>query len=458
MNQENKAAAKYLRKRKESSQIDTEIVWPTTKRHIEDLQQRARRCKTELISVENKIVKCLGERSINRKIKRLKTVTGRRYVYVVNGSKAQIVQRIFQTWLKQEFDYTLPSDDVRHTFILKREAGCDEWQEWSSEEASDTGVVKMCNTDEDDGYLYTPYQGLTMNDHPIEDKNEDWELKFDLDKKDASEMYTVDKKTHSLRKYLSSQVVLFGHQSTIAKLREHVNHTNWRMIHLKKNECGLDASECKHNRATWETQEKKSQEPDAKTKPMGSDESTEQKTIPEHSKEEAEVENSEQEEDDDEDDKVDDEEKKTKPYSTWKQWHADDTDESCLDSLDDEFNKVWLKKMKSKKYYSLDIENVLSAIRRYHPTKSKPFVVDTAMLEGNGRSRIGYLISKYFEDYEKNGPEMMHKHGLAASCYVRGSPMFARSVFHIYESERGGLPVDAYIRIHEEYNEYDSGF
>lgn len=480
MNQEKKnKAVKYLGKRKASLPIRTEIVWPPTKRHIEDLQQQAKRCKTELISVETKIVQCQEERSINRKMERLNTEAGCRYVYIVNGSKAQIVHRIFQTSLNQEFEHTLPSDVVSHTFLMRREAGCDEWREWSSDQVNKTDLIKICSLVRDVAYWDASgkvfFQGLTMNDYPIEDKNESWELKFDLDKKDAFEQYTADAETYSVRRYLSSQVVLFGHESTIAKLREYVSKRSEESD--AEQDMEKDMEEAKDTEAyTKEAKDKELATKEANVDKMDNKEQEEEydefsetdeeiakiRKLLVESEERAKKQdagNDDEEEEEEEEAKGDDgKKKKTDPKDAWKQWRADPTDDSCLDSLDDEFNKTWLKKNKSKKYHSLNIEYVLSAIKRYHPTVSKPFVVDTAMLEGNGTTRIGFLISNYFEDYEKNGPALLHKHGLAASCYVRGSPMFARSVFHIYESEREGLPVDAYNRIHTEYNKYDCGF
>lgn len=430
--------------------------------YVCDLQEQAKRCKTELGLIEAKIVKCQEKRSIKRKIERLKTGRGHKFIYVVNGAKASNVPNALQKCHLHrsrplcQFDdiaaYSSGPATVKCTFIMQRNLQTLEaWQESLLQPSLPT-INKV-------GKVKSGYTGVSLNGYAVDNKTDDWELRFDLDK-------TFTTKTREWKatpelgqsQWQYDNVHLFGRSETLEKMCKHVRHQAWYAKHTSAKECTLAAGECKHTQESWE-QEQTLQDMVKQVNVLATFETVRSSSMSDMKLAETSLEQDmkvpaatrskkDQDEEKDEDDE-------------WKTWKIQSPPLiTCMDDNPIEFDRVWFTTLDEQVYRSLLTHELLRLIARYKPTKERPFVVSVNSSEdyahgGLKRYRMTYLIDEVFAHYHVFGPGPLHTFDLAASCYVRttgttDSPVL-HTVFCIYVSTTEGLSVDAYNKIRQEH-------
>ena len=440
-----------------------------------ELQEQAKRFKTEVSIIESKILDCQDQRSIKRKIERLQTEQGRNYIYVINNAKADIIHNSPQIYRFDEIDFTTASDRVACTWVMQRDGRTrDEWQE-----NLDQPCLPKLNSL---GRVDRGYVGVSLKGWPVDNKTNDWELRFDLDKTDGSkveEWRVTPMLDRSQWQY--KNVRLLGRVDTLDKLRKNNKHQAWLVDHTMAKECGFADGGCPHTQETWEQEQlelrilpvktktkpaDKANEAIDKTKPISKVDQDVGKADSDDEKPSGKSKTSQVQKDDKEHklkhvqmdlavESEDEEARQAKEQilalyddDGWRKWQA--TPLRTI-SLLDRFKRVWLKDLDSKEHDALNLDDVLTLVKNYHPTKQAPFVVDTTYADDDGNSRMDYLVYILFADYDHTGPAYLHHHGLTALCHFRSLAGVHMPVFHIYESDEEGLPIAAFRRIRDEY-------
>lgn len=153
-----------------------------------------------------------------------------------------------------------------------------------------------------------------------------------------------------------------------------------------------------------------------------------------------------------------------KEDESWKRWQGRHCYNSCSLGTDD-FRDDWISHLKKSSFKKLSVDELLAKIASYKPTEDKPFTIDVEWVHEASHSRLGYLIRHFFHqpysssaDMDYQGPELLHKHGLAATCYIRGSPMFARPIFHVFVSDEIGVTKENLLKIFRAHAEMSREF